>query len=39
MDKITQTLKNFFGYVSALLARRKRRKNDKKDDPYIYPHF
>jgi hypothetical protein len=39
MSRFGQIMKNLLGYFGSLLARRKRRKSDKKDDPYIYPHF
>jgi hypothetical protein len=39
MNKLSKAFSNLLGYVKSLIARRKRRKKDKKDDPFIYPHF
>ena len=39
MSKLAKVLTNLRGYFNSLMARRKRRKKNKKDDPFIYPHF
>lgn len=39
MKKIAEAWKNLIESVQAMLARRKRRKQEKKEDPFIYPHF
>ena len=39
MNKVARIFSNIFGYFSSLGARWKRRRKNKKDDPFIYPHF
>lgn len=39
MQRLSIFFRNLRAYFSSLLARRKRQKQNKKDDPFIYPHF
>ena len=39
MNKLGLALRNLREYVRSLLARRKRKKREKDDDPFIYPLF
>ena len=39
MMKIAAVLGNLGAYFRALFARWRRRKKDKAQDPFIYPHF
>ena len=39
MSKLNQALRNLREYLRSLLARRKRKKREKDDDPFIYPLF
>lgn len=39
MNQISIAWKNLFEYFKAISERRKRRKKEKQDNPYIYPLF
>lgn len=36
---IATACKNLAGYFKAVILRRKRKKKEKQEDPYIYPIF
>ena len=38
-NRIGDLFRNLRDYVQSMLARRKRRKQEKKEDPFIYQHY
>ena len=39
MKKLARILKNYRSYLKSLVKKRKNKKKDKDDDPFIYPLF
>lgn len=39
MSKLSRLLANLRGYFQSILKRRKRKKQEKDEDPFIYPHY
>lgn len=39
MSMLAEVFGNLRGYFTSLVTRWRRRKQNKKDDPFIYPHF
>jgi hypothetical protein len=39
MSTLSRVFGNLRSYVASVLSRWKRRRKNKKEDPFIYPHF